>query len=653
MFDMKTITFGYVISNALITVFITVLWSQNRKRYAGLEFWLIDYLLQFIGLGLNSLRGVLPDFVTVILANTMIVGGIFILYIGLERFVGKARPQIHNYLLLGVFVGLMLYFTYVRADISIRTGLISAAILLLMVQCSDLMLRRVETRLKPITRTVGVVFMAYALDALARLVFLVLDPLAPTASWFQAPEEQTLAILVFQMLSIALTFGLILMVTRRLWLDGQEQEAVRRRAETALRESEARLSAVFRSSPVGISLTTFPDGRLTDVNDAFLSLLGYTREEVIGRMVPDLAVWITPEAREQIVATVRERGSVRNVETRFRRKSGELVTLLISVEIIVVSGESHMLTLASDITERKRAEEEIERMARFPSENPHPVLRVGRDGAIQYSNHASAPLLAEWKCQTGQLLPAQWRKLIRSVMKTGMYRTAEVQADGRIFSLTFTPIVKAGYLNIYGLDITERKQVEVNLHHAQESIEAANLELTRTLRWEKRLARTDSLTGVYNRRHFFELAAHEFAVNKRYSTPLSMILFDVDHFKQVNDAFGHQVGDGLLKQVSKIAREQLREADILARYGGDEFAVLLPASKARKSEVVAQRIREKVGAFRIKIGRDRAGVTISAGISECPPGGCTLDQLIRDADRAMYAAKEAGRNHVVIAGPGD
>ena len=226
MLDMKTVMISYVISNVLVTVFIALLWRQNRKQYAGLALWLVDYLLQAFGLGLNALREVMPAIVAFILANTLIVGGLFILYVGLERFVGKPRSQVHNYVLLVGFVGLMAYFAFIQPDLSIRTDIISAAILLLAAQCSVLLLCRVDPQLKPVTCYVGFIFVGYALAALARIIFIRLDPLSPTGNWFQAPGGQTLVMLVFQMLNIALTFALILMVTRRLWLDEQAQRAV-------------------------------------------------------------------------------------------------------------------------------------------------------------------------------------------------------------------------------------------------------------------------------------------------------------------------------------------------------------------------------------------------------------------------------------------
>jgi len=362
MLDMRTVILSYIISNALITVFIALLWWQNRRQYAGLAFWLADYLLQVFGLGLNALREVLPAVEALILGNTLIVGGIFILYVGLERFVGKLRSEIHNYILLAAFIGLMAYFTFVQPNLSIRTDLVSIAILLLTAQCSVLLLYRVEARLKPVTRYVGLIFVGYALMAMARIILGRLEPLSPTGNWFRAPGGQTLVMLVFQMLNIALTFALILMVTRRLWWDEETQKAERQRAETALRASEARQSAVFRASPIGITLTHLPEGRIDDVNDAFLTMLGYRREEVLGRLTTELGIWVSLSTRERLIEEAGAGGSIRDLETQFRRSSGETLDVLLAAEMIEVQGGRYMITLASDITERKREEQEREQL---------------------------------------------------------------------------------------------------------------------------------------------------------------------------------------------------------------------------------------------------------------------------------------------------
>jgi len=199
-------------------------------------------------------------------------------------------------------------------------------------------------------------------------------------------------------------------------------------------------------------------------------------------------------------------------------------------------------------------------------------------------------------------------------------------------------------------DITARKRAEEELRRAKEALEVANRELGEALASEQLAARTDYLTGVCNRRHFFDLAAHAFDVSRRYRHPLSIILFDVDHFKQINDSWGHQIGDEILKRVARIAGDCLRDADVIARYGGEEFIVLLPESSATQAMIVAERIREGLAARGIDTGKGTVQVTVSAGIADALSEDA-LDSLIRRADQALYQAKEAGRNRTMMFRP--
>ena len=138
-------------------------------------------------------------------------------------------------------------------------------------------------------------------------------------------------------------------------------------------------------------------------------------------------------------------------------------------------------------------------------------------------------------------------------------------------------------------------------------------------------------------------------VSARDDRPLAVMLFDIDHFKQINDSVGHQMGDEILKRVARVGSEHLRAADIIARYGGEEFIVLLPGSTAKQSAVVADRIREAIAADAIETPAARVGATISVGLAEALPDRDTLEQLIRRADRALYEAKGKGRNCTVVA----
>lgn len=198
-------------------------------------------------------------------------------------------------------------------------------------------------------------------------------------------------------------------------------------------------------------------------------------------------------------------------------------------------------------------------------------------------------------------------------------------------------------------DITHQKQVELALREANEESDAANAALQEVLEQEKVLARTDVLTGVANRRYFFDLASQQFAVAQRYARSLSVVLFDVDRFKRVNDELGHHVGDQVLKDVARAAaREHLRHADTFARYGGEEFVLLLPDSDAKQAMVVAERIRAAIAAQATETDKGPVSVTVSAGIATILPGDDALERLLQRADQALYAAKAAGRNRAVI-----
>lgn len=203
-----------------------------------------------------------------------------------------------------------------------------------------------------------------------------------------------------------------------------------------------------------------------------------------------------------------------------------------------------------------------------------------------------------------------------------------------------------GYL-VHIRDITTRQQAEKDLLETHTALEQANKELHQALAREKNLARTDSLTGIYNRRHFFEMAAHEFQVARRYNNPLAVIMFDIDNFKGINDAFGHQIGDEVLKQVAQTTSQHLRDVDILARYGGEEFTVLLPNCTAKEAAQVAHRFQEEIARINIPTTQGPATATVSVGITEYQPEIETLDELMHQADLAMYAAKNSGRNRSV------
>ncbi len=208
------------------------------------------------------------------------------------------------------------------------------------------------------------------------------------------------------------------------------------------------------------------------------------------------------------------------------------------------------------------------------------------------------------------------------------------------------------------LEVSARVKSMLRLKALQDTLVEKNKELDRINREleEKRsalelLSRTDGLTQLINRRHFEELLQSEWQRSLRYRAPLSCMLLDIDHFKKVNDTWGHPFGDTVLREVAGVARRALRDVDILARYGGEELIALLPETSPEEAWRAAERVRMGVEAMRLTCRTvnppEQVRCTASIGVSTAPaPGIETPEQLVQLADECLYEAKQGGRNQV-------
>jgi diguanylate cyclase (GGDEF)-like protein len=159
----------------------------------------------------------------------------------------------------------------------------------------------------------------------------------------------------------------------------------------------------------------------------------------------------------------------------------------------------------------------------------------------------------------------------------------------------------------------------------------------------------DGLTGAYNRRYFAERIGADLSFGRRHGLPLSLLMFDIDHFKRVNDTYGHEAGDEALRAVCDAMAGSIRNEDVLARFGGEEFAIIAQGTGLEGGRALGERIRERVGAAPIRTGDDREiGITVSAGVASLRPGSAAdAGALIAAADDNLYAAKAAGRDRVL------
>jgi diguanylate cyclase (GGDEF)-like protein len=162
-------------------------------------------------------------------------------------------------------------------------------------------------------------------------------------------------------------------------------------------------------------------------------------------------------------------------------------------------------------------------------------------------------------------------------------------------------------------------------------------------------AHRDALTGLFNRHHLSDIMDRELARCARDGQPLSLLMIDVDHFKQINDQFGHQVGDDVLRETARLLAERTRDSDMLFRYGGEEFLLLLVAADALVAKAVAEELRQRYALSPLTRVGSPVMATLSIGVATFADHGTSFESLVQAADQALYRAKRAGRNRVEIA----
>jgi diguanylate cyclase (GGDEF)-like protein/PAS domain S-box-containing protein len=205
--------------------------------------------------------------------------------------------------------------------------------------------------------------------------------------------------------------------------------------------------------------------------------------------------------------------------------------------------------------------------------------------------------------------------------------------------------IKSKVFNIRHISLANKKNQSIGSAFILRDITEYKL-LTQKLH---ELAVTDDLTGISNRRHFFDNATRELFRSKRASRPLSIIMFDIDHFKSVNDTYGHAVGDEVLKKIAARISSNLRSLDIYARYGGEEFIICLPETSLEDAKNAAERIRKIVEETIMQdTNNNDFKVTISLGVASLSHDSDALEQIIEQADKALYKAKQGGRNRVGV-----
>jgi diguanylate cyclase (GGDEF)-like protein/PAS domain S-box-containing protein len=406
----------------------------------------------------------------------------------------------------------------------------------------------------------------------------------------------------------------------------------RKRTEQSLRESEERLRAIFEGAPAGISIVD-REGRMAAANPALASMLGRAGSEMEGVRV---AALVHPAERAEHARVFRElaegsRAAWRG-ERRFVRPDGSEVWGRVTASPLPGDGGEpwRAVAMIEDVTERRRVAETNVRLAAFVRETPNPVLECGADGEIVFRNPAADAAAAEMAGgELAALLPAAHRQLARAALEGGqVFRGVEVTVGERILAWTYHPNLPLGAVHLFGEEITGRRAVEEQLRHE---------------------ALHDALTGLPNRLLFLEHLARALLRQRRTPEHQFAVLFlDLDRFKVVNDGLGHHVGDELLVAVAGRLLGCVRGTDTVARFGGDEFAVLLDGIPDLEFVLgAAERIQETVSAP-VALSGYEVYTSASIGVALSGAAYGRPEYLLRNADMAMYRAKAAGMGRTEV-----
>lgn len=406
-------------------------------------------------------------------------------------------------------------------------------------------------------------------------------------------------------------------------------------AQKAIESSEKKYKDLVENAIVGIYRTDLL-GEILYVNPALIKMLHYDSvDEIIGENV--IKMYDSAQDRENFIKLLREKGHVNNYEINARDKYDTSFPVMLSatLEGDILSG------MMINMSQIKKSQAEVEKLSKVIAQIDDSVMITDKDGTISYVNQAFCnhtgyereDLIGKTPrvFKSNHYNSSFYKNLWSSILRGEIFNETIInkKKNGELFyeRKTITPL-KDDFNNIVGFVSTGKDVTLETMMHKE-------MEL---------LASMDKLTGIYNRHKFEELFTLEVERSRRFKTPLSLILIDIDHFKNVNDTYGHDVGDSILINLAKVVKNSIRNLDIFSRWGGEEFLILIPNTDLDQAHTLAQKLRVIVEKNDFPIA---GNITISIGVSTLQVDD-SFDTLFKRADNALYHAKKSGRNQVVL-----
>lgn len=502
------------------------------KVYPGMFWWLVAVIVQTAGFWTMLTVLFPPVYVLAMFGNPLMYLGQIFLTVGILKFLDRPVPVKLLLLIYILFLVSYYWFLFGNNHLSARTAVCNVFIGCMSLLSAYYLFRRKKSQFAGAANFTSLVFFCFALVEF--LLFLIL---IFSLSYFKYSEVNQHPVALLNYIapiisSVLWTYGLILLVNQRLTADVQVEKE--------------KLRLIFNIGPQAEFITRMSDSRIIDANNEQSTLTGYSIQEVLGKNMLDLNLWVQPEDRASYIDELIRHGAVNQREFVFRRGDGRMFVGLTSGRLIHIEDQQHVVTSILDITGRKEMEQKMQ------------------------------AVLAE---------------------KDAQYQT---------------------------------------LSQIQDQLLKMNGEL-------ERLSAQDKLTGYFNRHKLTEMLEHEIFRWSRYGHSSTLVLVDIDHFKQINDRFGHLAGDKVLVDLSALLQANVRKTDLCFRWGGEEFLFLLTETEYLQAMRTAEKLRRVVETCSdFPVG----SLTISLGVVTWREGW-SYEEWIQQADQALYEAKEQGRNRVV------
>jgi len=436
-----------------------------------------------------------------------------------------------------------------------------------------------------------------------------------------------------------------------------------KQAEMKLRESEERYRVAFQTSPDAININRIVDGRFIDCNRAFLDMSGYKREEVIGRTSLEVGIWVDAGARQTMMNMLRQNSSVCGLEVQLRKKNGEIGWGQLSASTIELDGVPCILTVVRNITEAKAAAERLaaaqeallasEVRYRTAFQTSPDLVDINRldDGTYIDANEAYLDILGFAREEVIGRKPPElniWahpddrQKFVEMLRQNSKCKNLEAQFQKKDGTLLWG-LVSASVIELDGVPCV--LSVVRDLSDAKAAQDKIN-----------NLSFYDPLTHLPNRRLLMDRLLRSPLSASRSRRKRALLFVDLDNFKMLNDALGHQTGDLLLQETALRLDSCVRESDTVARCGGDEFAVMLEnlsevvENAAAQAQIIGEKILAICGLPYMLAGHEchcpsSIGITVFGGEPE------SANEALQRAEIAMFQAKEAGRNTIRFFSP--